>query len=207
MSPNNAPTIGLFGGRFDPVHVGHIEIAKACADTLSLSQVRWIVAGDPPHKTAFATAHDRLAMVKLAIEAMHDARMVADDQEIQAAQNGQPTYTADTLARLQQQIPDQSFIWMMGADQLRDFTTWSRWEWLIEHMTLAVVGRPSVDCEAALHRLQSHHAPIHWVDCSLNPVSSTEIRARIARCQSLSGLVPPQVDTYLAEHRLYTQRD
>ncbi len=203
MSPNNAPTIGLFGGRFDPVHVGHIEIAKAFADALSLSQVRWIVAGDPPHKTAFAPAHDRLAMVKLAIEAMHDARMVADDQEIQAAQNGQPTYTADTLVRLQQQIPDQSFIWMMGADQLRDFTTWSRWEWLIQHMALAVVGRPSVDCSSTLDCLQSSHAKIHWIDGVSNPISSTVLRDRISHQQSIHGLTPMNVANYLMNHKLY----
>jgi nicotinate-nucleotide adenylyltransferase len=201
-NPSLAP-LGLFGGRFDPVHRAHIAIAQAVADQLSLQEIRWIVTGDPVHKPASADAADRLAMVKLALAELGDARMQWDDREIIAAQRGQANYTADTLQSLQQEFPDRRFIWILGEDQLQDFQTWRRWEWLIQQMELAVCARPSANSFHVVQAIQSQGGTIHWIAVRPDAVSSTQIREKI-RAQSLpQGLIPQSVADYIATHQLY----
>jgi len=90
MSPASASdrSLGLFGGRFDPVHRAHIAVAQAVANALNLDEVRWIVTGEPKHKSVIASPKDRLQMTKLALHELDDPRMVADDREIIAAKHG-----------------------------------------------------------------------------------------------------------------------
>ncbi len=124
--PPESRPLGLFGGRFDPVHRAHIAIAQAVADNLNLDEVRWIVTGAPAHKPAFASAEDRLHMTRLALHELGDPRMVADDREIIAAKNGGSNYTADTVLSVQQDYPGRKLIWILGEDQLQKFHSWSR---------------------------------------------------------------------------------
>ena len=112
--PTAGRALGLFGGRFDPVHRAHIAIAQAVADNLGLDEVRWIVTGAPAHKPAIASAEDRLQMTRLALHELGDPRMVVDDREIIAAKNGGSNYTADTIQTLHRECPGRKLIWILG---------------------------------------------------------------------------------------------
>jgi len=195
--------LGLFGGRFDPVHRAHIAIAQAVADELNLDEVRWIVTGDPVHKSAVASAEDRLMMTKLALHELDDPRMVADDREIIAAKNGRSNFTADTVLSLQQEYPGRKLIWILGEDQLQNFLTWSRWQWLIHQVDLAVCARPNTISKSVSEVLLNEGAEITWVQVAPDEVSSTSIRERISLGSALDGLLPRSVIEYISESRLY----
>jgi nicotinate-nucleotide adenylyltransferase len=195
--------LGLFGGRFDPVHRAHIAIAQAVADELNLDEVRWIVTGYPAHKPAFATAEDRLQMTRLALHELGDPRMVVDDREIIAAKNGGSNYTADTVLSFQQDCPGRKLIWILGEDQLQNFLTWSRWQWLIHQVDLAVSARPNTISKSVSEVLFSEGAEITWVPVAPDAVSSTSIRERIRLGTALDGLLPRSVIDYISASGLY----
>lgn len=195
--------IGLFGGRFDPVHRAHLAIANVVADQLNLGEIRWIVSGEAEHKSVIAPAADRLELVRLAVDTMRDPRMVVDDREIRAKAAGGSNYTADTLKSLQQEFPAKKFIWILGEDQLQDFKTWSRWQWLVTQMEFAVCGRPGSKGSDAARELSTHGAKIQWVEIAPDTVSSTQIRQAVAGGESIADLVPTPVADYILKHRLY----
>ena len=197
------PPMGLFGGRFDPVHRAHLALAKAVADQLELSEIRWIVSGEAEHKAVAAPASDRLEMVRLAVAAMNDPRMIIDDREIKAKAAGKSNYTADTLMGLQQEFPEKKFIWILGEDQLQDFTTWSRWQWLTTQMEFAVCGRPGSQGSRAAQALKQQGATIHWVGTTPDNVSSTQIREAIAAGRPIADFAPAPVADYILSHHLY----
>ena len=200
------PAVGLFGGRFDPVHRAHLALAQNALASLHLDHVRWIVAGDPPHKDAIASAEHRLAMVERAVASMQDPRMVVDDREVRDAHSRGRTYTADTLTALLQEFPNHRLVWLLGEDQLESFTTWSRWQWLLQHMELAVVRRPEVSSIAAQTILKAHGAKISWITQPQDSISSTKVRSCIQNNASIAELTPPAVVDYIQAHRLYQTR-
>jgi nicotinate-nucleotide adenylyltransferase len=195
--------LGLFGGRFDPVHRAHMAMARAAADALDLQEVRWIVSGDPEHKPAVAPAADRLAMTRLAVQEMRDSRMQVDDREIRAAQQGGSNYTADTIMGLQRELPGPSLVWILGGDQLADFMSWSRWEWLVGQMAIAVCARPGSEVATAEQAIMARGGRVHRIAMARDDVSSTAIRKAIAQKESIAGLVPPPVLDYIVNHHLY----
>jgi len=201
--PTESRPLGLFGGRFDPVHRAHIAIAQAVADNLNLDEVRWIVTGAPAHKPAIASAEDRLTMTKLALHELGDPRMVADDREIIAAKNGGSNYTADTVLSLQQDYPGRKLIWILGEDQLQNFLNWSRWQWLIHQVDLAVCARPSAEGSLVSKTITEAGGRIHWVQIEPDAVSSTEIRSAIQTGGLKPDLIPLKVADYIAARALY----
>ena len=201
--PTSSRPLGLFGGRFDPVHRAHIGIAQAVADKLNLDEVRWIVTGDPAHKPAVASAEDRLQMTRLALHELADPRMVADDREIIAAKNGGSNYTADTVLSLQQDYPGRKLIWILGEDQLQNFPSWSRWQWLIHQVDLAVCARPNTISKNLSEVLLNEGAEITWVPVAPDEVSSTSIRDRVRLGSALDGLLPRSVIEYISARGLY----
>ena len=223
-APNERPALGLFGGRFDPVHRAHVAMAQAAADQLGLTEVRWLVTAAPVHKPAVASPAQRLQMVRLALDELGDDRMVADDREITLAQGGQANPTWVTIESLQRDDPGRRFVWLMGEDQLQAFTTWQRWEWLVKNMSLAVCARPGLgeaaSSSANLQRRDGEeqpgkapqprtlgHAPpgarILPVTFAADAVSSSQVRVAIAKGDSIDGLVPAGVARYLAAHNVY----
>ena len=195
--------LGLFGGRFDPVHRAHIAIAQAVADNLNLDEVHWIVTGDPAHKPAVASAEDRLQMTRLALRDLADPRMVADDREIIAAKHGGSNYTADTVLSFQQDYPGSKLILILGEDQLQNFLTWSRWQWLIQQVDLAVCARPNTISKSVSEVLLNEGAEITWVQVAPDEVSSTSIRDRVRLGSALDGLLPRSVIEYISARGLY----
>ncbi|MBL8481248.1 MAG: nicotinate (nicotinamide) nucleotide adenylyltransferase, partial [Rhodocyclaceae bacterium] len=133
--------LGVFGGTFDPVHVGHLRLAEEAAETLQLERVAWIPAGRPPHRGAPATAAaHRLAMVQRAIA--DNPRFVLDDAEVRA---DAPSYSVLTLARLRAAHgPERPLVLLLGADAWAGLAGWHRWQEIFELAHIAVASRPGL---------------------------------------------------------------
>ena len=196
--------VGLFGGRFDPIHRAHLHIAQAAVKQLGLDHLRWIVAGQPVHKLAVAPAWARLEMVRLAINDCNDPKMVVDPREIEAANSAQSNYTVDTVASLKKDFPNRRMIWILGEDQLKQLHSWSRWQQLTKEVEFAVCKRPETGApHPSLPKELENSLVIHTLRVDPDPISSSMIRKRISLNQSLKGFVPDRVEDYIATHALY----
>ena len=170
--------IGLFGGTFDPVHNGHLHIARAFADETGLDTVVFLPAGDPYHKpqaTQTSAAH-RLAMTELA--AAEDTRFAVSDCDIV---RGGATYTFDTVQIFRQQFPAARLWWLLGSDSLGQ-TPRELHAWLGEAL---------------------QNGSVRILQAPLYDISSTRIRQDIRNGSLPDGLIPPQVARYIREHGLY----
>lgn len=203
MSTENSRTL-LFGGSFNPVHNGHLGIARSAADLLNVQRVVLIPAGNPPHKSnrGLAASDDRLAMCRLAIQG--EAQFEVSDWE--TLQSG-PSYTLRTVEHLQAIYPGQLY-WLLGMDSLLELHTWYRIDELAAACTLATVGRPGFEpgldhLESILQPDQISHIERHILRTQLFDISATDIRARLRAGLSIAELVHPQVADYIAQARLY----
>lgn len=205
-----ASDICLFGGTFDPVHHGHLIIARAVAEAKGFSRVTLVPANSPPHKPpARASAADRLAMVKLAVEG--DGLFEVCDLELH--RRG-PSYTLDTLQALRRKLSGARLHWLVGMDSLGDLPHWHRVEEVLELAHILIAARPMEgqrpqDALAALAgKLPEHHLR-HLRDAivptPLIDISSTDIRRRVHQGRPIRYLVPEPVAHYIAEHGLYRQ--
>ncbi|RZL03599.1 MAG: nicotinate (nicotinamide) nucleotide adenylyltransferase [Rubrivivax sp.] len=200
--------VGLFGGSFDPVHQAHMALAHHALTHLHLDEVRWIPVGQPWQKTRqLAPAEHRVAMVRAATE--HEPRFVVDPLE--TARSG-PSYTLDTVRALQhgESLADPTLAsrWFLiiGQDQYANLHTWHGWQELTERVTLAVASRagqpPRPGPELASHPHRMVVLPMPDM-----PVSSTDIRARLAQKDAAQTLVPAMVSNavarYIDQHQLY----
>ncbi len=185
--------VGLLGGTFDPIHLGHLVIGEYVRDRLGLDELRLLVAGDPWMKDSESAAHHRVAMARAAV-ADHDA-IVVDDRETR--RNG-PTYTADTLAMLHDEEPGTDFQFLLGADAAAHLPDWHRVTEALALATFVVVGRPG--SERPTHDLMDG---TNWVEAPLVDISSTQVRADVAAGHSVRYRVPDLVRAYLDDHHLY----
>ena len=180
---------GILGGSFDPIHHGHLILARAAREELELDRIIFIPANMSPHKadTKPATAKDRLEMVRLAIEG--EEGFEASDIELRRAA---PSYTVDTLRELKTLHPADEFVLLIGADNVAKFDTWREPEEIRRLAQIAVLDRAgsSVTREWPVVR-------------RLVDISSTDIRARVAAGRSIRYLTTPQVCGYIASHSLY----
>ncbi len=191
--------IGLFGGSFDPPHLGHLALARQARDQLALDEVRWVPAGHPWQKAgqALAAGAHRLAMVTAMVGA--EPRMVVDDVELR--REG-PSYTIDTVEALRRRLPGATLFLVLGQDQYTRLPTWHRWRELLSAVTLAVAGRggappqPPPELVAVWHR-------IVVLDLPPVAVSSTAVRAAAAAGADLRALVGDAVAGYIDRHGLY----
>jgi nicotinate-nucleotide adenylyltransferase len=195
--------LGLFGGRFDPVHRAHAAIAQAAADQLGLEEVRWLVTGQPVHKAARASADHRLAMTRLALEALRDPRMVLDDREVRAARQGRESASHITVASFQAEYPGRPLVWILGEDQLASFTQWRQWQWLIQSVYLAVCRRPGATATASEQALLAAGARLCPILLPPDTVSSTDIRQRVQDHRPLGDAVSPAVARYIHDQQIY----
>ena len=191
--------IGLFGGTFDPIHVGHLVTAVNVRHELSLDEVLLVVANDPWQKTGHqqvTPAQDRLAMVTAAIENVKG--ISASDVELR---RGGASFTADTLRDLQAERPGDELFLILGSDAAEGLPTWERVDEVRELATLVVVTRPGFDGSAA---------PPGWpciqVEVPRLEVSSTDLRARFTDGRPLDWLVTEPVVRLIRERGLYGPR-
>ena len=185
-----ARSIGILGGTFDPAHNAHLAIAGAALRALELQQVLWLPAGTPPYRPApVAAAAHRLAMLRLATAG--EPRYAVDERELQPGASG---FTVDSLVSLHKSLPGKSFILLMGADQYAKRDTWHRWLEIEKLCDIAVFARPGSNVDAKAKTIAM----------SPSPISASDIRARIARGEDVSAMLPPPVLGYIREHALYT---
>ena len=188
--------IGVFGGTFDPIHMGHLVAAVNVRHTLELDRVLLVVANIPWQKVgtqAVSPAADRLAMVAASV-AGHEG-LYADDREIR---RGGPSFTADTLADIRAHDADAELFLVVGDDVVDDLDTWERIDEVRRLATLAVVNRPgapppSIDATWRVARVEIPNLEI----------SSTDLRARARDGRPLDYLVPDPAVRLLREHGLY----
>ncbi|MBI3144367.1 MAG: nicotinate-nucleotide adenylyltransferase [Pseudogulbenkiania sp.] len=207
--------IGLFGGTFDPIHNAHLRMAEAFRDQCRLAEVRLIPAGQPYHRAQapHASPEQRLAMVRLAIAGRPG--LVADAREVRRPR---PAYTVETLEEVRAELRPEVPLWLLiGGDSLATLDRWRRWRELFELAHVAVALRPGFDPAtlppAVRHEWQTRQVPDFpnrtpsgtIRPLALPPValSATDIRARLARGDDVSMLIPPPVLGYLRAHRLY----
>ena len=195
--------VGLMGGSFDPIHLGHIAIAREARDALQLSHVLFLPSGRPPHKAHLgASPAQRLEMTRLAVEPLPWAQ--ASDVEV--CRQG-TIYTVDTLQILSSQHPEAAFYYIIGADTLLDLPNWRNTQKVCTLCRFICLHRPGVADEAigtALEDLRSRYgAQVHLVPASGPDISATEIRRRVARGQSTEGLLPGAVRAYIDRENLY----
>ncbi len=201
-SVRRPPRIGVLGGTFDPVHNGHLHIARELRHAAGLDSVVWVPAGRPPHKTGQIVSRDgdRLAMLELAL-----ADSPTDEISTIDIDRAGPSFTADMLEILSQQFAPATLVFLMGEDSLRDLPTWRDPERILRLAELAVAGRPGIDAdlEALAATLPGFDGRVHIVPMAEVPYSSSEIRERVRGGESITGLVPETVERYIHEHGLY----
>ncbi len=202
MATSTGPRrIGLFGGTFNPPHLGHVILARECQWQLRLDEVRLVVAARPPHREAPAVDPEtRLAMVAHAVE--RHAHLSASRVEIDLPG---PSYTVDTLTHLTAVEPDAAFTWIIGADQLLAFDRWRHPDRIVAMARLAVVARGDSDLDA-LSEVADTVAPgrVDLVEMPEIGISSTIIRERRRAGQPVDHLVPAGVAGMIADRGLYT---
>ena len=205
--------IGLLGGTFDPIHCGHLDVARAARRALGLEWIWLIPSRLPPHRTApVASAAHRFAMVALAVADQPGLKV--SDLEMDTPG---PSYTVETLDRLEARgVAGRSVCFLTGADAFCDVPSWKAYPTLLDRCHFAVVSRPGIPARslrAAMPALAGRmidaparlrEAPaIYLVDAVTTPVSSTEIRKAAGEHQPLTGLVPPAVVAHMTRHDLY----
>lgn len=205
---NQQTRIGVLGGTFDPVHLGHLMIAEQAHEHLNLSEVRWIPAATAPHeqlKNASDSTH-RLAMVQLAISG--NSNFICDDREVR---RGGKSYTIDTLHELKSQFPNADLVFLMGADSLREFSKWRMPSEICKAAQVVVIargGQPAPDLSSLneflpLAKSTQQLGDEHLLNMPQFEVSSSDIRRRVALGKSIRYMVPAAVEAYIRQHNLY----
>ena len=197
--------LGLFGGSFDPIHNGHLHIARAFADELGLDNVIFLPAGEPYHKTAPRTpATRRLAMVEAAIAG--DARFAASDVDM--VRDG-ATYSVDTVQIFRQHFADAELWWLMGMDSLLQLHTWKNWRTFARLTHIAVAARAGQSLGHAPRELHAwlgqalQDGSLKILSAPLRDVSSSAIRQRVAAGENIADDVPDAVARLIAEWGVY----
>ncbi|PIE00845.1 MAG: nicotinic acid mononucleotide adenylyltransferase [Thiothrix nivea] len=204
--------IGILGGTFDPIHFGHLRPALEIAEACGMEQVRLIPGNIPPHRPQpLATAQQRLAMLRLAIQQQPD--FIADPRELN--REGE-SYTVETLQSLRDELgADMPLAFMMGMDAFLSFRRWHRWQTIMQLAHLVIMHRPGYEPETAdgfgrYHVQEScelRHSPagrIAFQAVTQLDISATFIREASRNGHSLRYLLPEAVCEYIAANNLYT---
>jgi nicotinate-nucleotide adenylyltransferase len=197
--------IGLFGGTFDPPHLGHLILASEAYAQLELNRLLWILTPEPPHKQdqSVTSIEHRLAMVNLAIEDNPDFEL----SRVELDRPG-PHYTLDTVELIAKQYPEADITPIIGGDSLRDLPTWHRPKELLQACHwVGVMHRPGEqeNLEEVERSLPGISSKVHYVDAPLLEIASREIRNRITHGQTYRYYLPPLVYEYIEQNHLYHQ--
>lgn len=198
--------VGLLGGTFDPIHIGHLCIAESAIRAFGLKQIYFIPAGQPPHKAdkRVTAKEHRLNMVRLATH--DDWRFEILQLEIDKPT---PSYTIETLRELRPRFEERPYF-MIGMDSLLTLNSWEGYEEFGQYCQLGVVPRlhPQIKNETDMKEYVKENLPvleghIHWIDMPILDISSTHIRNWLENRQSCQYFLPPKVMKYIKSERLY----
>ena len=195
--------IGLFGGTFDPPHIGHLILSAETSAQLGLDRLLWILTPNPPHKQGqpITPLEHRLEMVELAIS--DNRRFELSTVEIDRPG---PHYALDTVKIISEQNPAADLVYLMGGDSLRDLPAWHRPIDLVAELCfIGVMRRPgdSIDLPALEKIIPGLAAKVRYVDAPLLDIAAHEIRQRVADGRPFRYFLPPAVYDYIVEHNLY----
>jgi len=196
--------VGILGGTFNPVHIGHLIIAEGVRVELGLEKVLFVPAGQPWLKLqhAITPAGYRVEMLRLAI--LPNLHFELSDVEVERSG---PSYTIDTMVELKNRLGAQAdLFFILGCDALAQFPEWKEPSKLIQLCKLVVVPRANLalpDLEGVERRIPGITDRVSYVATPIIDISSSQIRERVARGLSIRHLVPDKVEEYIAKHRLY----
>jgi nicotinate-nucleotide adenylyltransferase len=187
--------IGILGGSFDPVHLGHLLLAEQCREQAALERVIFMLAARPPHKLSqpLTPFHHRQEMLELAISGCP-----AFEVGLLERDRPGPSYTVDTLRELRQRLPDAELGLIIGADTLADLNNWREPLTIAELATLLVAARPGMPTPTLTPPFRGQ-----WISMPLLDIASRDLRARVASGRSIRFFVPRSVECYIQNHRLY----
>ncbi|MBR3148737.1 MAG: nicotinate (nicotinamide) nucleotide adenylyltransferase [Eubacterium sp.] len=194
--------IGIFGGAFNPVHNGHLNLAKCYLEMLRLDKILFVPTSVPPHKSSdgLISGEHRIKMLRLAT-AQNKRYEVSD---IEFWRTGK-SYTFDTIKTLQSVYPSDKFYLITGSDQYLYFENWYRADDILKMVTLVTAARENDEYEKMLEfKNQNENLKNSIISrFDIVEVSSTDIRQRVKNGDTISGLVPPPVEEYIRENNLY----
>ena len=196
--------VGVFGGTFDPIHLGHLAVARSIQSSLGLDNVVFVPAGQPWLKadTPVSRVKDRVQMLRLALA----RRRALELSTIEADRPG-PSYTVDTMETLQRQLgSDADFFFLLGSDALMDIAKWKEPQRLIQLCQLVAFARPGFGLptmEALEVAVPGISMRVVFAEVPQVNIRATDIRRRIAEGRSIQRLVPRVVERYILEHGLY----
>jgi len=213
-------SVALFGGTFDPIHAGHIAVAQAAQRRFHLDAIHFVVSSRPPHKLKreLTTFAHRYAMVALACA---DNRGFLPSLAEAPPDGGGPHafYSIVTVRRFRREHPEDHVYFILGADQFLEFPTWKSYEALLDACDFIVASRPGFRLDALRlvvppeklghaaapdsHKIVLRKSVVHLLTTVSSHVSSTEVRERLERGQSIHGLVPARVEEYILGQALY----
>jgi len=202
-----AERVGLYGGSFNPIHNGHLIIARSVAEKLDLARVIFLPSATPPHKEgeSLIDPHDRAEMVRLAIA----GERLFDFSDHDLTCEG-PSYTIETIAHFRKELGDDvGLFWIIGADWMMELGTWRQSSELVDACTIVTAARPGWEqpdlstlsdrlSDAQISKLRKHILDTPCID-----ISATDIRDRLAAGKSIGYLVPEPVQNYIEMFRLY----
>jgi len=198
--------IGIFGGSFDPIHLGHLIMAEMFRESMQLDRVVFLLAKVSPFKTESHPSDDkqRWEMLRLAISG--NEAFQADDREIR---RGGVSYTVDSLRSMQQETPSAEWFLLIGADSLKDFDQWREPREILERVRLVVAERGGLD-HVSWDAFQSIATPEQLravqerkLDAPKIEIASRDLRRRVRDGRSIRYLVPPAVEAFIHEQRLW----
>jgi len=198
----SAPRVCLFGGTFDPPHIGHLLIAQVAGEQWGADEVIFIPASVPPHKApeGVSAAADRLALVQ---EAIADFPLFSVSR-VELERSG-PSFTADTVVAIRKQRPDAKLAFLLGADMLDSFPEWERVEELVTHADLLAAPRPHVDMESAIARLHEALPAVVMTPLVMPAldIASSWLRERLSQNLRCEFLLPRGVANLIARKGMY----
>lgn len=198
--------IGVFGGTFDPIHIGHLIIATEMKHALGLERVLFVLAARPPHKSEQEITENkhRLAMLQMALE----GNPSFDVCDLELKRPG-ASYTADTLEVLSLDFPSANLIFLMGEDSLRDLPRWHDPDRIVRLAEIGVAARPGIDVDVeSIHKaIASSAGRIHLVETPEIGISARDIRERVASGKPITYQVPYKVEEYIRANGLYEHCD
>ena len=199
MEPSASPParLGILGGTFDPIHLGHLVAASEAMHRFGLDRVVLVPAGRPWQKSEFSDAEDRLMMTMLAA-ATHPHLSVS---RLEIDRKG-PTYTVDTLEALRASFPDAALFFIVGTDVAMELETWHRVDAIASLATVVAVNRPGSELTGG--RTEPGLPQVEVLEMPAMDVSSTDIRRRVSTGAPIDYLVPADVAAYIRDRGLYT---
>lgn len=193
-----AKSIGLLGGTFDPVHKGHVGIINSFLQSGFLEHLVVLLTPKPPHKNGkeFAGYDHRLQMLKLALKGMAHVEISTIERELP-----DPSYTVNTINYFREQHPGLKLYLCLGEDSLKEFKSWYHWEEILQKCSLLVARRPDMQDTNIPADLKQY---ADFVDHEPIDISSTEIRNRLKKGEAVTDKLPADVIAYIQQNNLYT---